>query len=65
MHAYGTSPEPVALRQRRYFESVDIDDTCIRISSILQPHRLEPTQRTRPIRSHMDVARIGSTHGSP
>ncbi|MFN4064417.1 helix-turn-helix domain-containing protein [Azoarcus communis] len=61
MHAYGTSPEPVALRQRRYFESVDIDDTCIRISSILQPHRLEPTQRTRPIRSHMDVARIGST----
>ncbi|MDR2678592.1 MAG: AraC family transcriptional regulator [Zoogloeaceae bacterium] len=51
--------EPVALRQRRYFESSDIDDTRERISTVLQPHRLNPMRRAASIRSHMDCARLG------
>ncbi|MFD1561537.1 AraC family transcriptional regulator [Paraburkholderia silviterrae] len=34
--------EPSALRQYRYFESADLEDTCERIASVLQPHRLTP-----------------------
>ncbi len=51
--------EPVALRQHRYFESHDVDDTCIRISTILQPHRLRPTRHSTRVHSHMDFIRFG------
>lgn len=54
-------PEPIALRQHRYFESYDVDDTRERIAEVLQPHRLEPTRSARRIRSHMDFVRFGGT----
>ncbi|WP_321967852.1 anthranilate 1,2-dioxygenase regulatory protein AndR [Burkholderia cepacia] len=34
--------EPASLRQYRYFESDDVDDTRQRIATVLQPHRLTP-----------------------
>lgn len=54
-------PEPTALRQHRYFESRDVDDTRDRIAAVLQPHRLQPTRSARRIRSHMDFVRFGGT----
>jgi AraC-like DNA-binding protein len=42
----------------RYFESNDLDDTCERITTILQPHRLVPGKRAGPIRSHMDFLQL-------
>lgn len=61
MSASLPSPEPLALRRNRYFESRDVDDTRERIAAVLQPHRLEPTGRARRIRSHMDCVRFGGT----
>lgn len=61
MASIAPAPEPVALRQHRYFESYDVDDTRERIASVLQPHRLNPTRSARRIRSHMDFVRFGGT----
>jgi AraC-like DNA-binding protein len=48
------SPVQSALRDFRYFESTDLDDTCERITNILQAHRLMPGRNAGHIRSHMD-----------
>ena len=42
------------LRDFRYFESNDLDDTRERITNILQTHSLVPGKSTGRIRSHMD-----------
>jgi hypothetical protein len=54
-----TSPiESSALRRYRLFESTDVDDTQMRIASVLQPHRLKPGP-SRPGRTaYMNCARI-------
>jgi AraC-like DNA-binding protein len=46
------------LQDFRYFESNDLDDTCERITTILQPHRLVPGKRGGPIHSHMDFLQL-------
>ncbi|RYX96229.1 MAG: AraC family transcriptional regulator [Comamonadaceae bacterium] len=58
--------EPGLLRAHRLFESSDLDDTRERISSVMQPHRLEPlgrfgqpSRRGHGRRSHMDFVRMG------
>ena len=46
------------LRRYRLFESTDVDDTQMRIASVLQPHRLKPGP-SRPGRTaYMNCARI-------
>ncbi|MBU4609427.1 AraC family transcriptional regulator [Achromobacter sp. GG226] len=59
LHALPAPAELLALRQHRYFESTDVDDTRIRISTVLQPHRLEPTRAARRASAHMDVIKLG------
>ena len=48
------------LRDFRYFESSDLDDTCERITSVLQAHthRLIPGRCAGRIRSHMDFLQM-------
>ena len=48
------------LRDFRYFESTDLDDTCERITSVLQAHthRLIPGSCAGGIRSHMDFLQM-------
>jgi AraC-like DNA-binding protein len=46
------------LRDFRYFESSDLDDTCERITNVLQAHRLLPGKCSRTIRSHMDFLQL-------
>jgi AraC-like DNA-binding protein len=50
--------EPTALRQYRYFESNDIDDTRQRIASVLQPHRLMPGSSRTAHSAYMNYARL-------
>lgn len=59
MASLAPCPEPLALRQHRYFESRDLDDTRSRISHVLQPHHLAPTHGRPRIRAHMDFMRFG------
>jgi AraC-like DNA-binding protein len=57
--------EPAALRRYRYFESDDIDETCERIGSVLQPHRLTPGAKPRNGSAYMNMARLDTiTFGS-
>lgn len=48
------------LRDFRYFESTDLDDTCERITNVLQAHthRLIPGSCAGRIRSHMDFLQM-------
>jgi len=46
------------LRDFRYFESSDLDDTCERITNILQAHRLLPGKCSGHVRSHMDFMKL-------
>jgi len=50
---------PQCLQQHRLFESCDLDDTRARISSIMQPHTLQPRGPSTAPASHMDFIRIG------
>jgi AraC-like DNA-binding protein len=50
--------DDLALRSCRLFESRDVEDTCERISRVMQPHKLLPVGRARPHRSHMDMLRM-------
>ncbi len=54
---FGGAP---ALRQFRYFASGDVEETCARISAVMQPHTLRPL-RAVPLRSHMDVLPLGGS----
>ena len=47
------------LQQHRLFESLDLDDTRERISSVMQPHTLQPSGPSTGAASHMDFVRIG------
>ncbi len=50
--------EAAALRQYRYFESNDIDDTRRRISAVLQPHRLMPGVSRAGHSAYMNYVRL-------
>lgn len=50
--------EPTALRQYRYFESNDIDETRQRITSVLQPHRLMPGSSRAGHPAYMNYVRL-------
>jgi hypothetical protein len=52
--------EPSLLRQYRYFESDDVDDTCARIATVLQPHRLTPGASRVGYSAYMNYVRIDS-----
>lgn len=52
--------ESTALRQYRYFESSDIDDTRERIASVLQPHRLTPGSSSAGHSAYMNYVRLDS-----
>ncbi|HSV51761.1 MAG TPA: anthranilate 1,2-dioxygenase regulatory protein AndR [Burkholderiaceae bacterium] len=51
--------DPHCLRQHRLFESHDLDDTCERISRVMQPHTLVPNGRPTGCGAHMDFIRVG------
>lgn len=51
--------DPHCLAQHRLFESHDLDDTCARISSVMQPHTLVPNGRPTGCGAHMDFIRVG------
>jgi AraC-like DNA-binding protein len=55
-------PAQSTLRDFRYFESTDLDDTRERITHILQSHtqRLVPGRTTGRIRSHMDFIQLSN-----
>lgn len=55
-----SSIQPTALRRYRLFESNDLDETRERISSVMQPHRLQPTGVAASSRAHMDFTRLGT-----
>jgi AraC-like DNA-binding protein len=50
--------DSLALSACRLFESEDVEETRERISRVMQPHRLTPTGRRQPHRSHMDFLRM-------
>ncbi|CAB3807007.1 hypothetical protein LMG28688_06463 [Paraburkholderia caffeinitolerans] len=52
--------EPALLRQYRYFESNDVDDTRQRIAAVLQPHRLMPGVARAGHSAYMNHVRIDS-----
>lgn len=52
--------EPALLRQYRYFESNDVDDTRQRIATVLQPHRLMPGSTRAGRSAYMSYVRIDS-----
>jgi AraC-like DNA-binding protein len=58
MHTSPFNKVRTVLQDFRYFESNDLDDTCERITTILQPHRLLPGKRAGPIHSHMDFLQL-------
>ncbi|WP_186021022.1 anthranilate 1,2-dioxygenase regulatory protein AndR [Burkholderia gladioli] len=52
--------ESTSLRQYRYFESNDVDDTRQRIAAVLQPHRLTPGAARGGQPAYMNHVRIDS-----
>lgn len=54
----GITSDKLALRACRLFESTDVDDTRVRISSVLQDHALSPAGDERPVKSHMGYLRL-------
>lgn len=61
MNTTGSSFDPVALRAHRCFLSHDLDDARERISSVLQPHLLEPVRTRSRVAAHMDAVRFGGS----
>ncbi len=53
MHALALTPSDT-LRQHRYFESCDVEDTKRRIAEVLVEHRLKSLRAERGFRAHMD-----------
>jgi AraC-like DNA-binding protein len=60
MQPFPLQIEPAALRQYRYFESDDIDDTRQRIARVLQPHRLTPGSSRAGHPAYMNYVRLDS-----
>jgi AraC-like DNA-binding protein len=53
-----SSFEPSAVRHYRHFESLDVDETRERISTVMQPHDLTPAKRAFGFRSEMNFVRL-------
>lgn len=51
--------DPVALRENRVFETVDVEHTRESISAVLQPHRLTPMTGWEPTPCYLDHVPIG------